>query len=45
MAHVDLQAKPARTESSSLVMMSAMALADAIRAREVSITSSASTRW
>jgi amidase len=36
MSQVDLQAKPAPAQSSSLVMMSARALADAIRARQVS---------
>ncbi len=36
MSQVDLQAKPAPAQSSALVMMSARALADAIRARQVS---------
>src|SRR5262245_6096216 len=36
MSQVDLQAKPAPAQSSSLIMMSARTLADAIRARQVS---------
>jgi amidase len=36
MSQVDLQAKPAPAQSSALVMMSAKALADAIRTRQVS---------
>jgi amidase len=36
MSHVDLQATPAPAQSTSLVMMDARALANAIRAREVS---------